>query len=637
MWEPALYHLPPSPSFSEGCSPSLLTPSVASAAAVDFLGAEEVSAASAPSKRRSDRGGRRRGGGSAGGGSGGSGGGCGGGGGGGGGGGSGNDGGGRGGWGGGRGGAGGGGGLGAATQGAASGRGSPGGGGPASGPCPYVRRTGTRVGDVCGKLEHGEPRCFSHLEDAFRAEFGEQSRVTDWLCLLKRDIDIFSLDMDNISVGMYVMYVSGASAGGDYYSCVPISGSAETASVGAGEPTRLGKVPAEASLTFMLDFGTTRCFFCDNTTVTSLSAPVPITLANPTSGPIVARSSTVLMVRQSGSWVLLVSVAHTPDPPLTPPSWSPLPSASPSHALASPCVWAPTVPAPTPAVACTVVHSLRQEVAPRHSSLLISSDHCSSAAHGSECTFPADPLSAPSALYRGGEFASDLLEELRLKEGITQTFTLLASPQQNGITERHIFLIMEVARTSMIHAVAPNFLWPFAVRYATHHLSLLPFAPPRLYPPLPLCPSPSGVSQVTPLPSVVPLEVSSVPFGPSDWVEPATDDTAAFRHPLRLETPPGFPPRSSSPPLQPVTVDSRGPDAVGGGDSASAGSGGDDSGGGDSGGACSRGVGSGGADSGGAVGPRVGGVEGITAGGSGAGAGGVPGVSTGGASFGGAP
>ncbi|CAI7928531.1 unnamed protein product [Closterium sp. NIES-54] len=484
------------PSFSEGCSPSLLTPSVASAAAVDFLGAEEVSAASAPSKRRSDRGGRRRGGGSAGGGSGGSGGGCGGGGGGGGGGGSGNDGGGRGGWGGGRGGAGGGGGLGAATQGAASGRGSPGGGCPASGPCPYVRRTGTRVGDVCGKLEHGEPRCFSRLEDAFRAEFGEQSRVTDWLCLLKRDIDIFSLDMDNISVGMYVMYVSGASAGGDYYSCVPISGSAETASVGAGEPTRSGNVPAEASLTFMLDFGTTRCFFCDNTTVTSLSAPVPITLANPTSGPIVARSSTVLM-----------------------------------------------------------------------------------------CTFPADPLSAPSALYRGGEFASDLLEELRLKEGITQTFTLLASPQQNGITERHIFLIMEV----------------------------------------------------TPLPSVVPLEVSSVPFGPSDWVEPATDDTAAFRHPLRLETPPGFPPRSSSPPLQPVTVDSRGPDAVGGGDSASAGSGGDDSGGGDSGGACSRGVGSGGADSGGAVGPRVGGVEGITAGGSGAGAGGVPGVSTGGASFGGAP
>ncbi|CAI7861714.1 unnamed protein product [Closterium sp. NIES-53] len=31
---------------------------------------------------------------------------------------------------------------------------------------------------------------------------------------------------------------------------------------------------------------------------------------------------------------------------------------------------------------------------------------------------------------------------------------------------------MEVARTSMIHAAAPHFLWPFAVRYAAHQLNL---------------------------------------------------------------------------------------------------------------------------------------------------------------------
>ncbi|CAI7787782.1 unnamed protein product [Closterium sp. NIES-53] len=42
----------PSPSFCEGCSPSLLTPSVASAAAFDFIGAEKVGAASAPSGPR---------------------------------------------------------------------------------------------------------------------------------------------------------------------------------------------------------------------------------------------------------------------------------------------------------------------------------------------------------------------------------------------------------------------------------------------------------------------------------------------------------------------------------------------------------------------------------------------------------
>ncbi|CAI7830707.1 unnamed protein product [Closterium sp. NIES-53] len=33
---------------------------------------------------------------------------------------------------------------------------------------------------------------------------------------------------------------------------------------------------------------------------------------------------------------------------------------------------------------------------------------------------------------------------------------------------------MEVTRTSMIHAAAPHFLWPFAVRYAVHQLNLWP-------------------------------------------------------------------------------------------------------------------------------------------------------------------
>ncbi|CAI7789152.1 unnamed protein product [Closterium sp. NIES-54] len=49
------------------------------------------------------------------------------------------------------------------------------------------------------------------------------------------------------------------------------------------------------------------------------------------------------------------------------------------------------------------------------------------------------------------------------KGEVTETFTLLASPQQNGIAERRIGMVMDVARTSMIHAAAPHFLWPFAV------------------------------------------------------------------------------------------------------------------------------------------------------------------------------
>ncbi|CAI7863916.1 unnamed protein product [Closterium sp. NIES-53] len=49
-----------------------------------------------------------------------------------------------------------------------------------------------------------------------------------------------------------------------------------------------------------------------------------------------------------------------------------------------------------------------------------------------------------------------------------------ASPQPNGIAEHCIGLVMEVARTSMIHAAAPHFQWPFAIRYAAHQLSLWP-------------------------------------------------------------------------------------------------------------------------------------------------------------------
>ncbi|CAI7880543.1 unnamed protein product [Closterium sp. NIES-53] len=75
---------------------------------------------------------------------------------------------------------------------------------------------------------------------------------------------------------------------------------------------------------------------------------------------------------------------------------------------------------------------------------------------------------------RGGEFSSDLLRAFCRAEGIRQTFTLPASPQQNGIVERRIGMVMDVARMSMIHAAAPHFLWPFAVQYAAHQINLQP-------------------------------------------------------------------------------------------------------------------------------------------------------------------
>ncbi|CAI7799434.1 unnamed protein product [Closterium sp. NIES-53] len=75
---------------------------------------------------------------------------------------------------------------------------------------------------------------------------------------------------------------------------------------------------------------------------------------------------------------------------------------------------------------------------------------------------------------RGGEFSSNLLQDCNRGEGILQSFTLPDSPQQNGIAERCIGLVVEVARTSMIHAAAPHFLWPFAIWYAANQLNLWP-------------------------------------------------------------------------------------------------------------------------------------------------------------------
>ncbi|CAI7896344.1 unnamed protein product [Closterium sp. NIES-54] len=75
---------------------------------------------------------------------------------------------------------------------------------------------------------------------------------------------------------------------------------------------------------------------------------------------------------------------------------------------------------------------------------------------------------------RGRKFSSALLGAFCRTQGIRQTFTLPASLQQNGIAERRIGMVMDVARTSMIHAAALHFLWPFDVQYAAHQLNLQP-------------------------------------------------------------------------------------------------------------------------------------------------------------------
>ncbi|CAI7806043.1 unnamed protein product [Closterium sp. NIES-54] len=75
---------------------------------------------------------------------------------------------------------------------------------------------------------------------------------------------------------------------------------------------------------------------------------------------------------------------------------------------------------------------------------------------------------------RGGEFCSGVLAGFCHEQGIRQSWTLPESSQQNGVAEHCIGLVMETARTSMTHAHAPHFLWPYVVWYGAHQLNLWP-------------------------------------------------------------------------------------------------------------------------------------------------------------------
>ncbi|CAI7864539.1 unnamed protein product [Closterium sp. NIES-54] len=226
---------------------------------------------------------------------------------------------------------------------------------------------------------------------------------------------------------------------------------------------------------------------------------------------------------------LLVSPPVPPDSSLAPPPWSPLPASSLRHGLPCPCLWSPPVPpSPSsgPAPTCVPCVEGRQRAAP-HSSEFPPTEAPLQTLHmdvwgparvrgqGDERYFllVVDDYSRYTMVFplrskgevtevlidwiraarlrlresfgsdfpvlrlhsdRGGEFSSALLGAFCRAQGIRQTFTLPASPQKNGIAERRIGMVMDVARTSMIHAAAPHFLWPFAVQYAPHQLNLQP-------------------------------------------------------------------------------------------------------------------------------------------------------------------
>ncbi|CAI7887861.1 unnamed protein product [Closterium sp. NIES-54] len=619
----------------EGCSPSPLLPSVAAA---DLGGFESVGATSAPSERRCagrSKGGRGTGGtgGGGGGGGGGSGGGWGGGGRGGGGGGVGSRSGGGGGGGGGGGsvGGGGGGGGGGAGRGATQRSGSGGGQrqqqqrnretpspqqlrewyagrqrGGGTGPCTYVLRTGDRAGEQCGGL-HSTQRCFGRLTDAWRHQFPDATEIPRRGDLSRAGVAIFNPDYDAILAAMYAVSTSDE---GDCYLCLPPDpggeaaalgaceaaalGAGASAAPGAGESALSGTASAQVFHTFTLDSGASRSFFRDRTTLTPLSRPVAVSLADPSWGPVLASFSTVLPCPAAPSGTLsglylpsfstnLVSGADLQDQGVdqfTPASQRMTHCTCartgrhlatfirrPGSSLYTLSTESPSVPASFQVAASSQVFAAASVSGPEsascscrllsHQTLLwhhrlahpslprlrgMASRVLRAAPHSSE--FPpteaplqtlhmdvwgparvrgqgheryfllvVDDYSRYTTVFplrskgdvaevlidwiraarlqlresfgsdfpvlrlhsdRGGEFSSARLGAFYRAQGIRQTFTLPASPQQNGIAECRIGMVMDVARTSMIHAAAPHFLWPFAVQYAAHQLNLQP-------------------------------------------------------------------------------------------------------------------------------------------------------------------
>ncbi|CAI5957389.1 unnamed protein product [Closterium sp. NIES-64] len=71
-------------------------------------------------------------------------------------------------------------------------------------------------------------------------------------------------------------------------------GACASAAPGAGESALSGTTSAQAFHTFTLDSGASRSFFRDRTTLTPLSRPVAVSLADPSGGPVLASFSTIL-------------------------------------------------------------------------------------------------------------------------------------------------------------------------------------------------------------------------------------------------------------------------------------------------------------------------------------------------------
>ncbi|CAI7855572.1 unnamed protein product [Closterium sp. NIES-54] len=332
------------------------------------------------------------------------------------------------------------------------------------------------------------------------------------------------------------MYALSASAEGDCYRCVPPDPCIAVPALGASESgTLLGTALAEALHTLTLDSGASRCFFHDSTTLTPLPAHVPVRLADPSGDPVVACSSTVLPCPAVPSGSL--SGLHLPSFSMNLVSTTALQDAmvtttTPGGQRVSICTFTQmsrhlatftrrpgssqyTLATKPPQVAASAQVSASGQVAASclcrllshqtllwhhrlghpslphlrgmHSQLLVSglprslpplppspAPPCLPCVEGRQRAAPHSssfpPTTAPLQTLHMDSVSSFASSSARCFLSCVCTLTEV----QNGIVERRIGLVMEVARTSMIHAAALHFLWLFAVWYAAHHLNLWP-------------------------------------------------------------------------------------------------------------------------------------------------------------------
>ncbi|CAI7907793.1 unnamed protein product [Closterium sp. NIES-54] len=319
-----------------------------------------------------------------------------------------------------------------------------------AGPCTYVLRTGDRTGEQCGGL-HATQHCFGRLTDAWCAQFPDANEIPRWSDLLRSGVAIFDLDFDALLPAMYAVSIS---AEGDCYVCVPPDpgieaaalGASKSAAPGTGESALSGTASAQVFHTFTLDSGASRSFFRDRTTLTPLSRPVAVSLADPS----VSNSS------EFPPTEALLLTLHMD-------MWGPARVRGQGHERYFLLV--------------VDVYSRYTTVFPLRSKGEVTEvliDWIRVARLQLRERFGSDFPVLRLHSDRGGEYSSDLLRAFCRAEGIRQTFTLPASPQQNGIAERRIGMVMDVTRTSMIRVAAPHFLWPFAVQYAAHQINLQP-------------------------------------------------------------------------------------------------------------------------------------------------------------------